>query len=220
MKRFTFCLLILFGAAVIAGPANATMVSVTGPNSSLGTAPAIIAAPSDVLEDVVTNTGMQGFDEAQGVLTTAAYAHDSGVIPIGARVNSHMIFLNSEGETALNHWNVVWTFVDDIVAVMSDTGGTYEAASTAELGAVGTNYTVAFGGSGAAAPFELRGLEADSDDAYVVDGNKITVTMAVFEPGDWIRVVTMPEPATLLVLIVSGLLAMGTRVLRKHRTTA
>ena len=28
----------------------------------------------------------------------------------------------------------------------------------------------------------------------------------------------IPEPATLLLLIVSGLVAMGTRVLRKHRS--
>lgn len=202
MKRFIFCLLILFGATVMTGQTGATLVSVTGPNSNLGTAAQIIAAPSDVLEDSVVNMGMEGFDEAQGVLTTAAYTHDSGVLAIGTRLNSHMIFLNSEGETALNHWNVVWTFANDILAVMSDIGGTYEDASTSELGAAGTNYP--------AAPFSLRGFE-ETDDSYLVAGKQITVTMAVFEPGDWIRVITIPEPATLFFLLLSGLVLLRYR---------
>ena len=202
MKRFIFCLLVLFVAAAMAGQADATLVSVTGPNSNVGTAPQIIAAPSDVLGTIVINTGMQGFDEAQGVLTTTPYTHDSGVIPAGTRVNSHMIFLASDGELALNHWNVVWTFANDILAVMSDIGGTYEAASTSQLGAAATNYTVTFTGSGLAAPFTYRGME-ETNDAYLVAGKQITVTMAALG-GDWIRVVTMPEPATLCFFLVSG----------------
>ena len=31
---------------------------------------------------------------------------------------------------------------------------------------------------------------------------------------------SVPEPATLLVLMVSGLVAVGTRLLRRHRSTA
>jgi len=35
--------------------------------------------------------------------------------------------------------------------------------------------------------------------------------------GGFIGLVGIPEPATLLVLTISGLLAAGTRVIRKHR---
>ena len=44
--------------------------------------------------------------------------------------------------------------------------------------------------------------------SYIVSGNQITVSMRVTEPGDWIRVVTTPEPATLAVLLIGGGLAL------------
>ena len=147
--------------SVLAGQANAVITAVSGPDSSMGTSPQIIAAPSDALEDFVVNTGMQGFNEAQGVLTTVAHAHDSGVVPAGTLVNSHMIFLNSHEEelAILSHLDVTWTFANPILGVMSDSGGILEAGSTFELGNPATNYTVTFPGSGQAAPYNLRGLE-------------------------------------------------------------
>ena len=69
------CLLL---TAFLAFPADATLIGVTGPNSSAGASAAIIAAPSDALDDIVTNWAQQGFDEAQGVLTTAAHGIDGG----------------------------------------------------------------------------------------------------------------------------------------------
>ena len=104
MKRLVFCLVVLFAISGIFGPAKAALVSVSGPASSMGTAPAIIAPPFHVLDNIVTNTGMQGFDEAQEVVTTVAHTTDSGVIPAGALVDSHMIFLNSEGSAFLPHF--------------------------------------------------------------------------------------------------------------------
>ena len=80
------------------------------------------------------------------------------------------------------------------------------------MGAAATNYTVTSTGSGAAAPFGARGLEPH--DSYLVAGNQITVSMAVWEPGDWIRVVTMPEPATLGLMLLGGL-----ALLRRKRST-
>ena len=218
MKRLmTICIMFagLLVMSVMAGQANAVITTVSGPVSSMGTLPQIIAAPSDVLDDVVFNTGMQGFDEVQGVLTTVAHAYDSGVIPTGTLVNSHMIFLNNPGPATsrdeLTHISVTWTFANPILGVMSDSDGTLEANSSFELGNSATNYTVTFPGSGLAAPYLLRGLESNPD-GYVISGNQITVGMLVSQPGDWIRVVTIPEPATVCLL---GLGALS--LLRKRR---
>ncbi len=214
---------LLLGAISVS--AHATLIGVTGPASLLGTAPAIIAAPTDILDDIVTNSGMQGFDEAQGVVTTVAYGIDGGgVIAVGSRVDSHMIFLNSDGTVMLTHFGVTWTFDGLIIGVMSDSGGALEAASTLELGNPATNYTATFVGSGPAAPFPARGLEGNNGtglggDGYLVSGNTIRVGMFVTEPGDWIRVVTarVPEP-TAVALVGLGLAGLGFAKRRQKRT--
>ena len=176
--KFVFLILILLSICMIAVGADAALISVSGPNSSSGIAPAIIAAPTDALDDITTNLRMEGFDEAQGVVTTVDHLTDGGfIIAAGTLVDSHMIFLNSPGGTALSHNQVVWTFSDIILGVMSDSNGNLEAASTFELGNPATNYTVTFPGSGPAAPFAARGMEAA--DSYLVAGNQITVNMGV-----------------------------------------
>ena len=211
--------------AMTAAPAHALIIGVAGPASSAGTAPSIIAAPAHALDDVVTNTGMEGFNEAQNVTTTVAHGIDGGgSIAAGTTVSSHLIFLNSQGSASLSHFNVRWIFDGIILGVMSDSGGSLEAVSTFELGAPGTNYTVTFPGSGPAAPFPARGIENNvgpggpyPNDGYTVSGNAISVGMSVTEPGDWIRVITaasVPEPS-LLLLLSSGLLLMGFRAARK-----
>jgi hypothetical protein len=187
MKRFTFYFLMLFVVFGIIGQAEAAIMLWSGPPSSRGVDPAIIPAPENALNSEAFNSGMEGFDEAQGVLTTAAYATDSGVIPAGTLVNSHMIFLNAEdGTAAMSHVDVTWIFDGPIVGVMSDSNGNLEAASTSELGAPGTNYTV--GPPGQVAPYPARGMEGG--DSYTFGGNTITVNMGVSQPGDWIRVIT------------------------------
>ncbi|MEM8886317.1 MAG: PEP-CTERM sorting domain-containing protein [Planctomycetota bacterium] len=137
-----------------------------------------------------------------------------------------MIFLNSGGNDLLRHSGVVWTFDGVILGVMSDSGGNLEAASTFELGAPGTNYTVIFGGSGPAAPFSARGMEGNNgtglgnaDGYQLLAPNQLRVGMHVTEPGDWIRVVTMdpvPEPGT-IVLVAGGAACILWRRRRRAR---
>jgi hypothetical protein len=114
-----------------------------------------------------------GFDEAQGVITPDAFTTDDGkVIPAGTLVDSHMIFFNRQlvaFDPISTHFEVVWTFKRPIIGVMSDVNGILEAASTAAIGAPGTNYRlpatagcIPFGTVGAA-PFAFRGL--DTTDA-------------------------------------------------------
>jgi PEP-CTERM motif len=156
--------------------------------------PDIIAAPPSVIDDPpgAVNDHQQAFNERQNVLLAAPLAVDSGFIAAGIRVSSHMIFLNTEGSVFASDTQT-WTFDGIILGVMSDNGGTLEAASSALLGALGTVYP---------AGFPNRGLE--TNDSYLVAANAITLNDSVTEPGDWIRVITqaqgVPEPSTLLLL--------------------
>ncbi len=221
---------ILFTAvAFAASPSHAGLISVlnSGGPSSMGVAASIIGAPSDALDDLVANSGMQGFDEAQGVVTSVAHATDfGGSIAAGTLVDSHMIFLNSLGPALLSHFDVQWTFDGMIIGIMSDRMGALEAVSTFELGAAGTNYTITGPGTGPAAPFPARGMEGTfTDGSAVNDGyslvapNILRVGMFVSEPGDWIRVITstsvaVPEPGT-FILFGIGLAGMGLARRRK-----
>jgi len=206
--------------SIFALPANALLLSVTqAVPSSMGTDAEIILAPAHVLDDTVTNTSMQAFDEAQHVTTSIDYLMDDGaILSAGSEVNSHMIFLNSSGNSLLGHFGVEWTFDGVILGVMSDQGGTMEAASSAELGNPFTNYTIPFVGSGPAAPFNARGMESQvggngTNDGYtILDPYTLQVGMYVSEPGDWIRVITasqVPAPGGLALLAIGlfGLIA-------------
>ncbi len=212
---------VLVAMSFMAGQANGALIGVSGPpstgaGSGGGGLAAIWAAPTDALDNFVTTTQMRGFNEAQGVLTTVAHAVDGGSIAAGTLVDSHMIFLNSLGSNALKHYSVVWTFDNPIIGVMSDIGGTMEAASSFELGNPLTNYTVTFAGSGPAAPFSNRGLEAYPQDWYtILTPYTLEVNMYVTEPGDWMRVVTqVPVPGAVLLGML-GLSVAGVK-LRKH----
>ncbi|MDD5058036.1 MAG: hypothetical protein PHQ60_09190 [Sideroxydans sp.] len=184
---------------------QAAITNVTVVGTSTAAAPAIIAPPSDVLNDCATAGGQIGFDEAQGVLLNAPlYADDGVVISAGTVVDSHMIFLNVPVSIGTADQEAIWTFKKPVVAVMSDQGGLYEAASSALLGASATNYFVSPSpstpGCTGAAPFRTRGLETStqyahtncpfSNDCYTVSGNTIDVYMWAGAAGDWIRVLT------------------------------
>ena len=178
--------------------ATVTMVlaSAGGVQADLIAGQDIIAAPASVLDVAPgwTNNQQQAFNERQGVTLAADLAVDGGWIPSGTVVDSHMIFLNpAVGDRNAFDQNVLWTFSDVVLGVMSDRRGRLERASSAILGAPGTTYPGAFA---------YRGLERR--DSYTVVGNTIRVSMLVSQPGDWMRVITAPAPGSLLL----GLLGM------------
>lgn len=175
----------------------------------------IIAAPASVIDDSpgAENSHQQAFNEAQGVLLSDLLNVDIGNIATGVWINSHMVFLNTPPEASLtSDIDVTWTFDGEVLGVMSDYGGTLEAASSSFLGAPGTIYPGLFIG---------RGMEGN--DAYIVSGNQITVDMYTSEPGDWIRVITrstenpVPEPATMLLFRagIVGLAGFGRKKFKK-----
>ena len=208
----------LLGASILAltlvsSPAGAVFLSVSSTQSTLGAFAQIIAAPTQVLDNAVTNLGQQGFNEQQGVVLSTALSTDQGVIAAGTRVNSHMIFFNKPTiHSGLDsHTGVTWTFAGTIIGTMSDSGGLLEAASNSQLGSLTTAYPGAF---------SARGLEGA--DALTVGGSQLTVDLDMFvaQPGDWMRVVTVvPEPGTIMILGF-GLAMLGGGAIRRRRSRA
>lgn len=173
---------IILSSVLSAYPAMSAITSVSGPTSELGDLAQIIPPPGDVDDDAAFNTSMEGFDEQQGITLPENIEVDGDIITEGTTVSSHMIFLNTgpgNDSTYNDHYDVTWTFDEEVLGVMSDSGGLLEAATSALLGAAGTSYP---------SSFSARGMEGN--DSYTIAGNTLTVGMAVTEPGDWIRVIT------------------------------
>ncbi|MHC4206765.1 MAG: hypothetical protein ACYSTT_19090 [Planctomycetota bacterium] len=179
----TFIAIIVLANGLLSITTNAEITDVFSSPSTAGFVAEIIAPPTEVLNDTVTNMNQQGFDEAQGIVTTVDhYIDGGGFIPAGTPVDSHMIFLNAPPGPNIYHDNVIWTFSGPIIGVMSDSNGSLEVASTPELGASGTNYPTA--------GFSARGIEGG--DNYTPSGNQLMLSMGVDpDAGDWIRVVTL-----------------------------
>lgn len=195
-------------AGVMLAPVNlsALIVGVAGPASSAGFAPLIVPPPPSVFDSApgVFTGGQVGFDELQGVVLAVPIAFDGGgLIPVGTKVDSHMIFMNQPDGSpygTLGHIGVTWTFSGPILGVMSDSDGVLEGLSTGVLGLppVTTLYP---------APYPLRGMEGA--DGYTIAGSTLTVSMTVTQPGDWIRVVTLSVPDTSSTVVLMGISLLG-----------
>lgn len=211
MKPLSFAVAMVLAASSV----SAAVVDVSGPMSSLGGAPSIIAAPAMVEFSGVTNTAQQGFDEAQDVTLPSAIATDQGTIRSGRVVDSHMIFFNKLPSQTMPdadfHQNVVWRFDKRIIGVMSDEFGALEFASTPILGAPGTTYQDPIR--------RFRGME-ERGDFYMISGKTLDVTMTIVPTaGDWIRVVTSEVPVPAAFPMLAGAIA-GLGLLARRRTRA
>lgn len=206
----TYMGLLLSFILVGLSPASATLIGVSGGSGE------IIIAPLDMSDDTpgATNDHQQGFDERQGVLLLSDLTVDGGIISAGTKVDSHMIFLNTEGTIIVSDTNR-WEFATDIIGLMGSTDhfGTNIIASSPILGNFGTIYPVG--------AFPYYGLEGR--DSFSVSGNMLDLTMRVYEPGDWIRVVTLgdnsgtapvPEPSSMILLSI-GIVGIASTIARK-----
>ena len=144
----------------------------------------IIAAPPQVMDSDYASPRMTGFDERQNVLLEADLPVDGGTIPKGTRVSSHMILFNVPDSEPGGASENIWVFSGPVIGVMSDVDGQLEAGS-AFLGAPGTAYP-----PGA---FPNRGFE-ERDWYRGVGTTRLHIHMWVWQPGDWIRVITGEQP--------------------------
>ena len=201
MKNF----ILLLSALLLSVPAHAALVAVDYDGD-------IIAAVS-VQEDSPTNTLQQGFDEQQGVLLGSAVTVDGGTVAAGTRVDSHLIFLNSSGNTRIDT-NALWSFDGKIIGVMSDGPGVLMTDTDSLFAAFNDYFT-----TGTTAPFGAQGLESNDSYSISAGGYNLKLHMIVTEPGDWIRVLTVsavPVPAALLMFAPALLGFLGLR--RKAKT--
>jgi hypothetical protein len=180
--------------------------------------PDVIAAIS-VQEDgaAYENTAQQGFNEQQSVFLNSAINVDGGTVAAGQTVDSHLIFLNTDGGTAA-YDRQKWTFDGKTLGVISGkNGGNFNASNTLlaafnDYFTVGSN-TGAFDNLG----LEQNNLEAVNKDGYLIMGlmgNMLDLSMYVTEPGDWVRVVTVsevPVPAALFLFAPALLGFLGLR---------
>jgi len=208
MKRTLLVALLGLSGGLVSVTSQAALISVSNGLSTAGVTASIISAPGDVRDDAAENAAQQGFNELQDVTLGFDLEVDgTSTIAAGTTVDSHMIFLNSDGFERIRHSNVEWMFDGLILGVMSDTRGRLEAGSNALLG-----LDMEYQGTG----LRHRGLERR--DSYEFFGNTLELTMVVREPGDWIRVITasaVPEPS-IIALFGLGLLGLGFARRRIH----
>jgi hypothetical protein len=204
--------LLLLSALLMSAQSQAALVSVSGGGGS------IIAGVSIQEDAPTTNDYQQGFNEKQGVTLASDIGVDAGVITAGTKVDSHIIFLNSDGVIEKDDTNT-WEFSGNILGVQSKRNGNDFFSSNALFAEFSDYFTI-----GTTSPFKNVGLESNdiaTGDGYTVAGSMLDLRMFVREPGDWIRVFTasaVPVPAAAFLFAPALLGFMGLR--RKAKKSA
>jgi len=190
-------------AAAFVGSAEAAISSgnVTTANRSF----LKIAPPPAVGNDNQQDTThLLAFDERQNHTLTVPLTLNitsSGVgnviVPAGTVVSSHYVFYDPAGGASIEG---TVTFTDPVLGIIEVDGDL--DASAAEVGAPGTAYN---------SP-SLLGLES-GDTVSVTGLNQITFDVTAGSPGDYVRVITVPEPASaaLLAPVVGLMMRRGRR---------
>ncbi len=178
--------ILAYAAALLVLAAPVPRAEILGVTNLDGVPGRIVPPPGQALDHAVaSDTHMLGFNERQDVLLKNDLAVDGGVIPAGTRVSSHLILLNVSDGAWSTFGENEWMFSVPVIGVMSDVDGTLEAQSTPLLGAPGTDYP--------RDGYYLRGME-DNDGYRGVGTTRLRVSFFVWQPGDWIRVITAPAP--------------------------
>lgn len=209
-------LLAVLCLSLVAASSQAIIVSVGGTAS-------LIAAPADARLDALTGSDIVPvWDETQGFTLTSNLKVDavsSGTytvasdlpvvqpeISAGSVVNSHYIHFDSPASNAAAAVGSV-TFGEDIlgVIVMGDSNGTPKTLDLSDYLASGTLHDD---------NLNHRGLELDSSDWFGISADRRTLNygFAITQPGDRIRVVTAPEPVSILGMVAGiGMLVNSRR---------
>lgn len=204
MKRIQTIAATVCAVSVLASAASAaTITSLDANGEVLATAPTSVTNAAPVNSPLI-----QGFNEQTGVsllnnLTMENYTAADTSAVLGTVVDSHMFFINQESgkPDPLVTTTAEFSFSETILGVITSLTGLDNTDSI--FGASGTTYE---------AGFTARGLEGN--DAVSFSGNTLTLTFAITQPGDWVRVITassvpaVPLPAG-APLLLAGLGAFG-----------
>lgn len=151
-----------------------------------------IAPPANVgNNNQQNNNTLYAFDEKQSILLISDLTVNispgggSAIIPAGTWVSSHYVFYDPSSSLAVIDGTV--DFADEVLGIITDLA---ELNASDFLGSDTTSYN---------SP-SLRGLEA-VDSASISGTNQIAVHMEAGSPGDYVRVITLPEPTSALLLL-------------------
>lgn len=198
--------------ALVAGSASASIIATSGSATQ-------IARPADAQLNVLTSsTVIYAWDEAQGValdrdVTVDAVAPGlyndntdlgSFVIAAGTVVSSHYIHFDSPSSTSAAASGSV-TFSDDIIGVIVRNGTGFRRLDLSDFLGLGTLFTP---------NLDQRGLELGSNaDTFGISlsARRIEFSLRIANPGDFIRVLTVPAPSAAAMLGLAGLAALRRR---------
>jgi hypothetical protein len=205
-------LLSVAACALVAGSASAAIVGTSGAATQ-------IARPADAqLNALTSSTVIYAWDEAQNValdrdVTVDAVApgtydqsSDLGsfVLAAGTLVSSHYIHFDSPSSTNASASGSV-RFNQDIIGVIVRNDVGFRRLDLSDFLGLGTLFT---------ANVNARGLELNANgDGFGISlsARRIEFTLRITNPGDFIRVLTVPAPGAAAMLGLAGLTALRRR---------